>query len=298
MNLLTRHRLPAAQSRRVPGLGPGSRVVELLKRVGVYVILSSLALLTIFPLVWMIMTSFKRQQEVFTSLFPREITFSSYQHVWTTFKFPRHLLSSVLVTTTTVLIIVSIATLAAYAFARIKFRGSGQLFYVFVGSMMIPRAAIVIPLFLFLKRLHLLNTLGGLCFAYLGTSLGFPIFLLRAFFATLPGELGDAAKMDGCSEFGLFSRIYLPLARPGIASVVIFQFMWTWNEFMYATTFVSDANLRTIQPALLQAVGQYGTDWTSLTAGMTLAILPIVIVYILLQRQFIAGLTAGALAGR
>ena len=107
----------------------------------------------------------------------------------------------------------------------------------------------------------------------------------------------DAGKIDGCSDMGVFARIFLPLARPGIATITIFQFVGTWNEFMFATTFISTPELKTLQSALYQAVGRYSTDWTALSAGLIMAIIPIVVVYLALQRQFIKGLTAGAIKG-
>src|SRR5262245_5969665 len=120
---------------------------------------------------------------------------------------------------------------------------------------------------------------------------------MRAFFKTLPGELGDAGRIDGCTEFGVFRHVYLPLARPGIATILIFQFVGSWNELLFSTTFISDPDLKTIQPALYQAVGRYATDYSALSAGLTMALIPIVVMYLLMQRQFIKGLTAGALQG-
>ena len=262
-----------------------------------YVILILLAIILAFPLVWMLLTSVKNQREVFTSILPSTLDFSNYQRVWTGLDLPRHLANSLYVTVLTVTIVVFVATLAGYVFARYQFRGRDLLFYVFLGAMMIPQQAILIPMFIFLKNISLLNTLTGLSFSFLGGSVAFGIFLMRAFFKSLPGELADAARIDGCSDFGVFRYVYLPLARPGIATVTIFQFMGTWNEFLFSTSFISKPELRTIQPSLYQAIGRYTTDYTALSSGLVLAIIPIVILYLVLQRQFIKGLTAGALKG-
>ncbi len=248
-----------------------------------YVILILLAIILAFPLVWMLLTSVKNQREVFTSILPSTLDFSNYQRVWTGLDLPRHLANSMYVTVLTVTIVVFVATLAGYVFARYQFRGRDLLFYVFLGAMMIPQQAILIPMFIFLKNISLLVAFG--------------IFLMRAFFKSLPGELADAARIDGCSDFGVFRYVYLPLARPGIATVTIFQFMGTWNEFLFSTSFISKPELRTIQPSLYQAIGRYTTDYTALSSGLVLAIIPIVILYLVLQRQFIKGLTAGALKG-
>jgi ABC-type glycerol-3-phosphate transport system permease component len=262
-----------------------------------YLILLVLTAALAFPLVWMALTSVKNQREVFSSFLPKTLDLSNYQRVWVAMDLPRHLANSLYVTALTVTIVLVVATLAGYVFARYEFRGRDLLFYVFLGAMMIPAQAILIPMFTFLKSLGLLNSLTGLSLSFLGGSVAFGIFLMRAFFKTLPSELGDAGRIDGCDDFGVFRHIYLPLAAPGIATVAIFQFQGTWNEFMFSTTFISTPALKTIQPALFQAVGRYSTDYTALSSGLMLAIVPIVVVYLALQRYFIKGLTAGAVKG-
>ncbi|MCJ7695093.1 MAG: carbohydrate ABC transporter permease [Anaerolineaceae bacterium] len=262
-----------------------------------YFVAISILVFTIFPIIWMAITSVQQRKEVFGTFLPKTLDFSNYPRVWRVMNFPQHFMNSVLVTGATVLIVVVVATLAGYAFARYKFRGRDVIFYIFLGSMMVPPQVILIPMFMFIVDINLINTLPGLIIAYLGRNIPFAMFLMRAFFKTLPSELADAARIDGCSEWQVFWKVYLPLARPGIATITIFQFMNTWNEFMLATTFITDPNKKTLQPSLATAVGQYSTDWTALSAGLLMAILPIVIVYISLQRQFIKGLTAGAIKG-
>jgi len=273
------------------------RLVLVFNQTLIYVVLVAIAAVQAFPLVWMLLTSVKNQREVFSSFLPQRLDFSNFERVWTAIDLPRHLLNSLYVTSLTVAIVVVVATLAGYAFARYHFRGRDWLFYIFIGAMMIPGQAILIPMFQFLKSIGLLNTLTGLSLSYLGGAVAFSIFLMRSFFLSLPKELGDAARIDGASELGVFRYVYLPLARPGIATVVIIQSMATWNEFMFATTFISTPAAKTIQPALYQAVGRYATDYTALSSGLILALIPIVTVYLILQRQFIRGLTAGALKG-
>jgi len=260
-----------------------------------YAVLVALVVVEAFPLAWMLLTSVKNQREVFSSFLPATLDFSNFRRVWVAIDLPTHLVNSVYVTTLTVAIVVCVATSAGYAFARYHFRGRDILFYIFIGAMMIPGQAILIPMFQFLKGIGLLNTLTGLSLSYLGGATAFSIFLMRAFFLSLPKDLGDAARIDGASEFGVFWRVYLPLARPGIATVVIIQSLGVWNEFMFSTTFISTPALKTIQPAMFQAVGRYATDYTALSSGLILALIPIVTVYLILQRQFISGLTAGAL---
>jgi ABC-type glycerol-3-phosphate transport system permease component len=274
-----------------------ARVMMRASKALIYTLLILIALVEAFPLVWMLMTSVKNQREVFGTFLPTSLDFTNFGRVWVTFNLPTHLLNSLYVTTLTVGIVVVVSTLAGYAFARYAFRGRDLLFYVFIGAMMIPGQAILIPMFQFLKSIGLLNTLTGLSLSYLGGATAFSIFLMRSFFLSLPRELGDAARIDGAGDFGVFWHVYLPLARPGIATVVIIQSMNIWNEFMFAATFLSSPKLKTIQPALFQAVGQYATDYTALSSGLALALVPVVTVFLVLQRQFISGLTAGAMKG-
>lgn len=263
----------------------------------IYVVLLLIMVVQAFPLVWLLLTSVKNQREVFSSFLPETLDFSNFQRVWVAIDLPTHLLNSLYVTGLTVVIVVFVATLAGYAFARYSFRGRDILFYIFIGAMMIPGQAILIPMFQFLKNIGLLNTLTGLSLSFLGGSVAFAIFLMRSFFISLPRELGEAARIDGASELGVFWHVYLPLARSGIATVVIIQSLGTWNEFMFSTALISSPASKTIQSALFQAVGRYATDYTALSSGLILALIPIVTVYLILQKQFIRGLTAGALKG-
>jgi ABC-type glycerol-3-phosphate transport system permease component len=262
-----------------------------------YAVLILLAVIMVFPLAWMVLTSVTPADETFNTIVPSHFDASGYSRIWQGMNFPQAFTNSVIVTAMTVAIVVVVATLTGYAFARLDFPFREWIFYAFLACMMIPPAAILVPMFQFLKNINLLNTLPGLSFSYLGGSLPFATFLMRAFFKTLPNELGDAGKIDGCNEFDVFRRVYMPLTAPGIATITIFQFVGTWNEFMYANTLISSQELKPIQPSVFVAVGQYGTDWPALTAGLTMAIVPIVIVYLVLQRQFVRGLTAGALKG-
>lgn len=288
----------AARRGERPSALSAHRLRRFAVRAGTYIVLVLLALLTVFPLLWMLSTSVKQPDDVFSgSLLPSTLNLSTYQQVWIEMDFLHHLLNSVFVTAMTVAIVVAASTLAGYAFARFQFPGRDVIFYIFLAALIIPGQVVLIPMFIFLKQIGLLNTLHGLSTSYLGGGLPFAIFLLRAFFKTLPGELGDAAKIDGCSDVGVFLRIYLPLARPGIATVTIFQCVGTWNEFLFATTFISSPDLKTLQSALYLVVGRYSTDWTLLCAALTMAIAPIVAIYLLLQRQFVKGLTAGAIKG-
>ena len=263
----------------------------------IYVILVTIVIVEAFPLIWMIVTSLKDSHEVFNTVLPTEIKWQNFPRVWFAMNFPVHLANSFYVTSLTVALVVALATPAAYAFARYRFPGREIVFYAFIGAMMIPPQAILIPMFQFLKSLDLLNSLTGLALSYVGGGAAFAVFLMRTFFLSLPGELGDAARIDGCNDFQVFWHVYLPLARPGMATVVIIQSLYTWNEFMFSNTLITSPMKKTVQSAVFQAVGQYGTDYTALCSGLIIALVPVVIIYLALQRQFVTGLTAGALKG-
>ncbi len=261
-----------------------------------YLLLTGLAVFTAFPFLWMLLTSVRPGDTVFTSgFFPTDLTFAAYQQVWTSVDLPRHFLISVWITVATVLAVVFLATLAGYSFAHLTFPAKRTLYLVLLSTMLLPGTAVIVPLFLELKQLSLLDTSTGLILVYIGTSLPFAMFLMRAFFETLPSELRDSARVDGASEFRIFWTVMLPLAGPGVATLVIFQFMFTWNEFILANTLLQSPEKLPLQPVLFALQGQYSTAWPVITAALVISVVPIIVVYVRMQRQFVAGLTMGAL---
>jgi ABC-type glycerol-3-phosphate transport system permease component len=263
-----------------------------------YGILILLTVSSIFPLVWMIITSLRERYDVFGGpLIPKHISLDAYSFMLNDFHILTYFRNSLAITSTTVVAVVTLSCLAGYAFAHLDFWGKEIIFLILLGTLMVPPTVLILPLFLQLRDLGLVNTQRGLTLAYISGGIAFSVFLMRSFFKTLPTELIDAGRVDGASEFGIFLRIMLPLARPGIATVLIFQFMGTWNEFLYAATLVQNPEMRNLQPAIFSMVGRYSTNWPALTAALTLSVIPIIIVYIFMQRQFVAGLTAGAVRG-
>jgi ABC-type glycerol-3-phosphate transport system permease component len=264
------------------------------KTIATFVLLPICALM-LFPFVWLVFTSLREQNTVFSGPFiPEDFTFAAYPKAWTSIEFPLHFWNSLWITSVTVVGVVVFATLSGYAFAKLQFPLKNVLFVLLLTTLMMPATALIIPLYLELRALGLLNTQAGLLVLYISGSAPFSMFLMRAFFETLPDELVEAARVDGASEFAIFARVMLPLARPGIATVVIFQFLQTWNEFLYANTVLQNTDRLPLQPVLFTLTGQYATDWPTLTAGLTLSIIPVVIVYVRMQNQFVAGMTLGA----
>lgn len=262
-----------------------------------YLPLVGLGFLSGAPLAWILLVSLRNRRDVYSSTGLASIDLSAYGRVLTNLDILQHLANSAIVCALVLGIVIAVAPCGAYAFAKLKFPARDLIFYAYLVALMIPGHAILIPMFGFLRALGLLNSLVGLALSLVGGSVALSVFVLRAFFRTMPGELGDAARIDGCGEVGVFWRIYLPLARPGIAAVVILQFVATWNEFMFSSTFVTDSAMRTIQPAVFQSAGRYATDYPALSAGLVLALIPVLVTYWSLQRQFETGLRAGALVG-
>lgn len=258
-------------------------------------ILVAVAALTIFPLIWLVLTSLRERNTVFGGPFiPTSITFDAYPTAWMSTNFGLHFFNSLWITTATVVGVVVFAALAGYAFAKLRFPFKNVIYVALLATLMMPSTSLIIPLYLQLKTIGLLNTQAGLLVLYISSSAPFAMFLMRAFFQTLPDELVQAARIDGAGEFAIFWRVVLPLARPGIATVIIFQFLATWNEFIYANTVLQNTDELPLQPVLFGLIGQYATDWPTLTAGLTMSIIPVILVYVWLQRQFVSGMTLGA----
>jgi raffinose/stachyose/melibiose transport system permease protein len=195
------------------------------------------------------------------------------------------------------LLILLLASMAAYAFSRLKFRFSNVLFYALLAFYFIPPHIALIPLFFVLKALHLQDTYFVLIGPYVAFALPFSTLLIRGFMVGIPGELVDAALIDGCSKFGIFHRIMLPLSKPVLAVVAVFQFVSLWNEYLFALVFIHTRLLKTLPVGLMDFVGEFETDWAAMAAGLMIATIPIIIVYVLFQRQIMQGMTAGALKG-
>jgi ABC-type glycerol-3-phosphate transport system permease component len=258
-------------------------------------VLIVLSALTIFPLIWMVLTSLRKGNTVFSGPFiPSQFTFSAYSEAWRSIDFGGHFLNSLLVTSLSVLGALVLSTVSGYAFAKLDFPFKNTIFFILLSTLMMPASALIIPLYLQLKDFGLLDSRVGLTLLYVGSSTPFCMFLMRAFFETIPSELVHAARVDGAGELTVFLRVMLPLARPGLATVVIFQFLSTWNEFIYANTVIQTPEKLTLQPVLLTLSGQYSTNWPVLTAALTMSVIPIIIVYVRMQNQFVAGMTLGA----
>ncbi|MBU0479250.1 carbohydrate ABC transporter permease [bacterium] len=265
-----------------------------------FIIHSFLCLVSVsclFPLLWMLSTSLKSQSEVFLnmSLIPSSFKWNNYIIAWKQARFGTYFFNSLIYTTTAVTGVLLFASLAAYAFARFQFRGRNLLFYLFLASMMIPIPGAFIPLYILLIRLQLVDTRIGLILPYINAGLPLAIFILKGFFEGVPRDLEDAARIDGCSRMGIYWRIMLPLATPALATVAIISSLTIWNEYLLALIVVRKEELLPIQVGLWTFQGQHITNYPLLMAGLTIAALPLIIIYMIMQKNIIKGITAGAL---
>jgi raffinose/stachyose/melibiose transport system permease protein len=264
-----------------------------------HLILLIVSFTCLFPVFWMVSSSLKTQREIFTqmNLLPKIFILSNYVTAWTKAEFGMYFLNSTIYTGFGVLGIVLISSMAAYGIARLDFWGKNVFFYILTASLLIPIPGVFVPLYLLLKKLALLDTRTGLILCYINGNLAFGIFLLRSFFEELPKEIEEAALIDGASRFSIYWRIALPLARPAIATLIIFNTITIWSEFLLALVVLQDPSKMPIQRGLMAFQGTHITDYPLLMAGLTIATIPVLIVYLLMQKHIVKGIAAGALKG-
>ena len=262
-----------------------------------YLLLSCFAVVILYPFVLMVFGSLKSQTAFLANPVSLPTTFdlSNYQFAWNEAHIPKFAFNSLIVATGTVFLTLVSGSMAAFALSRIRFRGRIWIYSAFVALLTIPVQIYIIPLYVLVVRAHLANSLFGLILPYTAGSLPLAVFLLKTYFDQLPSELMDAARLDGCDNRMILLKVVLPLSRPVLSTVTIFTFVQSWNEFFLALVFIHNPDLQTL-PLGLQAffVNQYETQFPQLFATLALSIAPVVMVYLFLQKQFIAGLTAGA----
>jgi len=256
--------------------------------------------LIIAPFLWMISTSLKDPAEVVLrdpTIFPRSMEVENYTRVFSAGRFGRYFLNSVIVSTATTVLSVALATLAGYAFARFRLPGGRGLLFGILATQMFPAILLAIPLYVLLRNLHLLDTLLGLILVYTTFALPFCVWMLRNYFITIPRDLDEAAIVDGATKLQALFTVVLPVAIPGIIATALFSFILSWNEFLYANTFISSRDNRTLSVGLQSLIGEFTTDWGLLMAGAVVTTMPIVIAFFFVQRYLTQGLAAGAVKG-
>jgi multiple sugar transport system permease protein len=264
-----------------------------------HLILISAGFIFVFPFYWMISTSLKAPSEIFSwppIMVPEVLKWSNYHEVINSIPIIRMFLNSLFVSLTVTFGTVVFCALAAYSFARINFPGRELLFKVYLGTMMVPGMVTMIPMFVIMKNFGWIDTYYALIVpGFFGNAFG--TFLLRQFFMTLPTQLDDAARIDGCSYFGIFYRILLPLMKPPLAALSIFTFMAVWNDFLWPLVMIQTEELKTLSIGLASFQGMYATQYHLLMAGAVISVIPVLIAYLTSQKYFIEGITLTGMKG-
>jgi len=261
-----------------------------------YLALSVLGVAMAFPFVWMLLTSFKSIREIFRPGFlPQVWTLANYQEVLFQTEFPRWFLNSFIVASVTTVSVLFFCALVGYTLARLRFPGKEIVFVLILSTMMIPTEMLVIPWFVMSAEYGWTNTYWGIAFPGLIT--GFGVFLMRQFFSTLPLDLFDAGRLDGLSEFGLFWRVGMPLVRPGLAALGIFTFIGNWNAFLWPLIVVTNRSMRTIPVGTALFSGEAATAYNLIMAASALAIVPVLIIFIIFQKQIVEGVVLTGVKG-
>jgi len=275
------------------------RSADALARLAVYLGLVVMTIVALFPVLWMIFDSLKSNAEFYANIwsYPRNPMWQNYALAWQRGQIGERLLNSVIVTTGTLAIALPAASMAAYAVTRLQFRGRRLLFYFFMLGMMIPNGVTAIPILSVIIDLGLVNTRLSLILVLAAQALAFDIFIMHAFFISLPSELEEAALIDGCTPLTAFWRVILPLASPGLATIAILTGLDTWNEFLLTSILVRSADLETLPLGLVNFVGRATQAYPQMFAYLAMITVPVMILYLIAQKRFISGLTAGAVKG-
>lgn len=276
-------------------------VGKVLNRILFWILVVIIIIYTVFPFVWAVLSSIKPNPELFATpvqYWPSYINMAFYEYVLANGDFLRALRNSVIVSFSTVAISLALGSIAAYAMGRLNFRGKTPVLYLILSMTMFPQIAILGSLFQIISAAGLFDRLPALIIAYLTFTLPFTVWVLTSFFKAMPGELEEAAMVDGATPFQAFWRILLPLAAPGLVTTGLLAFIAAWNEYLYALTF-TQTRARTVQPAIASFSGntQFELPWGNILAASVLVTLPLVVLVLIFQRKILAGLTAGAVKG-
>lgn len=271
-----------------------------LGKIILFIFLGVWAFIQIYPLFWLLLFSFKSNDEIFGGNImgiPHKWLISNYITALTSGNVFRYFLNSVIVTGITIIVSSILIASASYAIARMKWKLSKPVLFIFLMGMMIPINATLLPIFLILQKVKLLNTYLALILPYIAFALPMGIFILTSFMISIPRELEEAACIDGCNVYQVFMKIIIPIVRPALATIAIFTYLSSWNELMFANTFINDEVKKTLTVGIMSLSGQYLTNWGPIGAGLVIATVPTIIIYALLSEQVQQSLVAGAIKG-
>jgi arabinogalactan oligomer / maltooligosaccharide transport system permease protein len=290
-----------ARASRVFKLGRRQRN-KLWADIASYIVILFFAIIALFPFFWMFRTALAPVSESFElrpKLLPSSLTFDNIVRVVTSPNVPfiKYFENSVIVSVSTTILVIVVGSWGAYALARLKFRGQRTFGASLLLIQMFPGVLLIIPLYVILAKLGLINNFVGLAVAYTTLNLPFVVWLLRGYFLSIPSEIEDAARIDGCTYFGVLWRVVLPLAAPGLAAVATLAFVNSWNEFLIAYVLINDDSQKVLSIGLASYVDQFTTDYSGLFAMATLTTIPVVLVFMVFQRYLVGGLTTGSVKG-
>ncbi len=273
--------------------------IKIQNRLWIYGLLSAIAIMTLFPLFWLVSTALKSPTEnIFHSppqLLPSQPTFANFFSVWHALPFGQYLFNSTLIAVLTVSLNLIFCALAAYPLARLSFPGRDWIFIAIVATIMIPFQIVMIPLYILTVQLGLRNSYLGIILPSLASAFG--IFLLRQAFISVPKEMEEAARMDGCSELGLWWYIMLPSVRPALVTLAIFEFIGSWSDFLWPLIVIQDENLYTLPLGVAKLAGTFSLDWRLVAAGSVISIAPVLILFLFLQRYIVPTETSSGVKG-
>ncbi|NYF16617.1 ABC-type glycerol-3-phosphate transport system permease component [Microbacterium sp. AK009] len=264
-----------------------------------HIYLTLIALFSIAPLLLAWSTAFKDRAQIVSNPYgpPIPLALDNLQEAWVSGRFSQYFLSSVIISVASVLLMVIVAPLAGYGLARMKFWGRRFLMVLLLLGLTIPVTAIVLPLYTIVRDLGLLNSYAGVVLVHVAMGAPFFAFIMRAFFLRLPEALEDAARVDGCSELRIFWSIMLPLVRPGVLTVALLEFLWTWNNLLLPLVFLTNEQVRTLPIGMLLLTGRFSTDYGLLSAAVLILSAPVVVLFLIFQRRFVEGLASGSVKG-
>ena len=260
--------------------------------------LLTLMIFVLLPFVWLIVSSFKTNHEIFVGVpyaLPQQWNFDNYATAWVRGGFGRLFWNSAAIAVIVVFLTLLLSAPAGYAFAKMRFKGNDLLFYLCLFGMTIPIQAMIVPLYQLLQHLGLVNTLIGVALVQVGNGIPFGLFIMRNFFRSLPDELVDSARIDGCGNFQIFGRVLLPLAVPAVSALAIISALGTWNDFFLPLVVLISPSVQTVPLGLVRFVDQFSADQRLIFSGTVISFIPIVILYVIAQKHFVQGLTQGAL---
>jgi multiple sugar transport system permease protein len=277
-----------------------ARTSRPISRYVVYFLVFALTALWMVPILTAVVTSLRTNSDILKRGFwvlPNAITLQNFVEAWNRGGLSHYLPNSFIITLPSLVLTLFFSSMAAYALARFRFRGDRLILFVFVAGMMLPFQILLLPVFKLMDTLHLYNTYWAVIIFHTAFQLGFCTFVLRNYMRTVPGEILEAARIDGCGEFKIYSQIMMPLTLPALAALATLEFTWIFNDFLWALILIQNDKLKPVTTGLASLQGQYIQDWTVIISGSLIATMPTVLVFLLLQRYFIAGLTLGATKG-